>query len=227
MRASLASTGALVFCAVLAFAWLASPAEPIGTERPRYTPIPRVEESELEPPRRPRRIVGMFIIPIAGMDLPRAEELLPSAARDYRAGFHEGIDFSAPAGTPVLAAASGVIVRIDHDFTDWRLEERAAALAEARALGATPQTTLDRIRGRQVWVDHGRRIATRYAHLDSVAPLTLGAHVEAGMPIGTVGSSGLPEGGPHLHFEIRVDDGFYGDDVPPTDLARVLSRAFR
>ena len=45
--------------------------------------------------------------------------------------------------------------------------------------------------------------------------------------IGAVGSSGFPEGGPHLHFEIRIGDDFYGDGLPGPQLHYALAAAFR
>lgn len=153
-------------------------------------------------------------------------ELLPGAPREYRSGVHEGIDFPAPAGAPVRAAAAGTIVRIDREYAEWSERERAAALAAAARLGATPSETLDRIRGRQVWIDHGDGIVTRYAHLESVADLGVGDRLEAGAVVGAVGASGLPEGGAHLHFEIRVDDQYLGEDLAPDEILYVLARAF-
>jgi murein DD-endopeptidase MepM/ murein hydrolase activator NlpD len=44
--------------------------------------------------------------------------------------------------------------------------------------------------------------------------------------IGTVGSSGFEEGGPHLHFEIRVGDDYLGDWLDGDELVRVISRPF-
>jgi len=68
---------------------------------------------------------------------------------------------------------------------------------------------------------------TRYAHLQSTEPLREGDAVTQGQVIGTAGSSGYTEGGPHLHFEIRVDDDFYGDGLPIVELRYVISAAFR
>jgi murein DD-endopeptidase MepM/ murein hydrolase activator NlpD len=159
--------------------------------------------------------------------VPTAEEYLPNSPRDYRAGYHEGIDFPVRAGTPVLAAKAGTIVRADTAFTDWSGDEAQAAFDRALALGYTPVATLDRVRGRQVWIDHGQGIVTRYAHLQSVAALGVGDIVTQGQLIGAVGSSGLPEGGPHLHFELRVGEDFYGDGLPLPQLRYAISAAFR
>ncbi|MCA0401174.1 MAG: peptidoglycan DD-metalloendopeptidase family protein [Proteobacteria bacterium] len=89
---------------------------------------------------------------------------------------HSGIDFRAPAGTPVRAIAAGRIVEAGH------------------AGGY----------GRMVEIDHGYGITTRYAHL-SVVSVTEGEKIEKGAIIGQVGSTGRSTG-PHLHYEVRLDD---------------------
>ncbi len=171
------------------------------------------------------RIRGL-IVPIEGATLPTDDELLPNAERAYRAGWHEGIDFPARAGTPVRAVAAGVIVRIDRDFTDWAPEGEQAALDEALRLGYTPSATLDLIRGRQVWIDHGDGILSRYAHLSAVVQLSIGDPVAAGTVIGAVGSSGYPEGGPHLHLEIRIGSSYLGDGLTGDALHAAIQAAF-
>lgn len=167
-----------------------------------------------------------LLIPIDGAEIPTAPELLPNSPREYRAGWHEGIDFAAERGTPVRAAGAGIVVRVDLDFVDWDPAALNAALDASIALGYTPDETLDRIRGRQVWIDHGRRIVTRYAHLDAVADLRVGESVTRGQVIGTVGSSGFEEGGPHLHFEVRVGDDYLGDYLEGDALVRAITRSF-
>ena len=169
---------------------------------------------------------------IVGFELPVAEPLvidamlLPGAPRAYRAGIHEGIDFRAPYGMPVHAARDGVVVRVDAAYVEWPYAERAAALAAAvRDGGASPEI-LDRIRGRQVWIDHGDGVVTRYAHLSRLSELHVGQRVAAGEVIGAVGASGYPEGGPHLHFEIRVGDGYLGEALSAEDVAYLVKRAF-
>lgn len=175
---------------------------------------------------RTRRTVSGLAIPIADATLPTDPELLPNAARDFRGGWHEGIDFPAERGTEVRAVAAGTVVRIDHAFDDWSEAEKETALADAVLLGYTPSATLDRIRGRQMWVDHGRGVISRYAHLEGVADLALGAATERGQVIGFVGSSGYPEGGPHLHLEIRMGTSYLGDGLSPEELLAAIAAAF-
>jgi murein DD-endopeptidase MepM/ murein hydrolase activator NlpD len=189
------------------------PADPAGRDDPAVM-------------RRPR-VVRELLVPIAGRAIPTDPLLLPNSQRAYRAGVHEGIDLAAAPGTPVLAAADGVIVRIDHDFSDVPTAQRDAALFAARKLGYTPEATLDLVRGRQVWIDHGHGVVTRYCHLSSVGALPVGAVVHAGEQIGSVGSSGLPEGGPHLHFEVRLGDDYLGDGLDGPALLRTIDLAFR
>lgn len=237
MGARIALAGTLSFALILGLA----AAVPLGTPkvegsavpspRPTFTAPPLVDAGPADPGvRRGSRAetrIRPLRVPIAGREVPSESELLPGTARDHRAGSHEGIDFPADAGTPVIAAGDGLVVRADRAFTDWTDEERNAALAEAVGLGRTPERTLDLIRGRQVWIDHGRGIVTRYAHLESVGPVSVGDHVRAGDLIGTVGSSGYPEGGPHLHFEIRIGESYLGYGLTPAELARALRKTFR
>lgn len=90
---------------------------------------------------------------------------------------HEGIDYGAPAGTPVEATASGVVTR--------------AGFAGGY--------------GRIVELRHAGGIRTRYAHLSAIGPgIRPGARVNQGAVIGKVGSSGLATG-PHLHYEFVLN----------------------
>jgi murein DD-endopeptidase MepM/ murein hydrolase activator NlpD len=201
------------------------------TPRPFHTALPAIATVAPDVGERlaraDARLARRFILPIADAEIPVEPELLPGAPRDYRSGIHEGMDFPAPEGTPVRAAAGGRVVRIDSTYAEWSAEEQSAALAEAIRLGHTPTATLDRIRGRQVWIDHGAGITTRYAHLSAVEPLAVGQRVEAGAAIGRVGSSGYPQGGPHLHLEVRLGDAFYADGLEGDALTRAIARLFR
>jgi hypothetical protein len=89
---------------------------------------------------------------------------------------HEGVDFVADIGTPIIAAAAGVVT----------------------AAGYHPQY------GNMVEIDHGRDLSTRYAHASKVS-VTPGVVVRRGQKIAEVGTTGRSTG-PHLHFEVRVKD---------------------
>ncbi|MBF0356221.1 MAG: M23 family metallopeptidase [Alphaproteobacteria bacterium] len=88
---------------------------------------------------------------------------------------HSGVDLAAPTGTPVIAAADGVVMLAEPD------------------LFYTGQTLL---------IDHGLGVNTVYAHLSAllVAP---GSHVVKGQEIGKVGATGRVTGA-HLHWGLSV-----------------------
>jgi len=241
MRIPLALGGTVLFAAV-ALAATGAPAPaivtaapaaaaPLATADPAVTARmdPVAERGRLASwDREGRSLVavrGLFL-PIDGVALPTDTELLPNAPRAFRAGWHEGIDFPAAAGTAVRAVAAGVIVRVDHDYLEWDRESENIALSDAVRLGYTPASTLDRIRGRQVWIDHGHGVVTRYAHLATVADLVVGGAVDAGAIIGSVGSSGYPDGGPHLHLEVRVGSSYLGDGLGGDGLLAAITAAF-
>jgi murein DD-endopeptidase MepM/ murein hydrolase activator NlpD len=160
-----------------------------------------------------------------GYDIPDDPDLLPGSARDYRGGYHEGIDFPLSQDMPVAAAKGGKIIRIDSEYVEWSVEEQINGEDVGFKLGFTPEAILDKLRGRQVWIDQGHGIVTRYAHLSSVELFSVGSIVEQGAIIGRVGNSGT-KAGPHLHIEIRVRDGYLGDGLSGVELLRVLRRAF-
>ncbi len=89
-------------------------------------------------------------------------------------GFHEGLDYGAPTGTPVYAAAGGRVV-----------------LAEPLA-----------VRGNAVIVDHGMGVVSGYWHLSRINA-EAGQFVRQGDLLGWVGTTGLSTG-PHLHWEVRI-----------------------
>jgi murein DD-endopeptidase MepM/ murein hydrolase activator NlpD len=91
-----------------------------------------------------------------------------------QAALHTGLDFPAEAGSPVMAAAGGVVLHTD----------------------THPAY------GLQVEVDHGNGLATRYAHASKVL-VKPGDLVRRGQVLAEVGTSGRSTG-PHLHFEVLV-----------------------
>jgi murein DD-endopeptidase MepM/ murein hydrolase activator NlpD len=86
------------------------------------------------------------------------------------------MDFRAPTGVAVRAAAAGTVIQ-----ADWN--------------GGY---------GRMVEVRHANGWTSRYAHLSQLS-VSVGQTIEKGDKIGEVGSSGRSTG-PHLHFEVRNDD---------------------
>lgn len=117
--------------------------------------------------------------------------------------FHKGIDYAAPEGTRVRAAASGVV-----EFRGWHGNY-----------------------GRLVILRHAPGTETRYAHLSRIAAdLHDGSRVHTGQVIGFVGSSGLSTG-PHLYFELwehgtRVDPLATAGLNLPVRLSGSVLRAF-
>jgi murein DD-endopeptidase MepM/ murein hydrolase activator NlpD len=159
-----------------------------------------------------------FIIPIRGARLPDRDAIYPGARRAYRYGVHQGMDFfsqdvGAPVrvGTPVHVVADGIVIRADIHYQEMTYEQAMALLDEANALHVTPPETLNKLGGRQVWVQHGDGVITKYLHLNAIKPgIEVGKEVKQGDIIGAVGLSGTPDGilgrtqYAHLHFEIRL-----------------------
>lgn len=176
--------------------------------------------------------------PIAGAKITSANSQLPGAPRTYRNGIHQGVDFYAWStgadirmGTAVLAAADGVIIRIDHDYVEMNKADRDSLLQAAKNEADTPDETLDKLNGRQVWIMHEGGIITRYTHLASVAEsLRVGDRVQAGQVIAGVGNSGTNDGalqtqnGAHLDFQIFINYEPWFKGVSIKDTRVVLER---
>ena len=116
---------------------------------------------------------GVLSVPIPGAPItsgfgPRVHPIYG----DVR--MHTGIDFGASMGTPIRAAADGIVV-------------------SAGPFGGYGNATV---------IDHGNGLATMYAHQSQII-VSAGQRVSRGQVIGYVGSTGFSTG-PHLHFEVRV-----------------------
>lgn len=179
-----------------------------------------------------------FTMPIEGACFPSNDWLMPNSAREYRNGVSEGVDFYfgdscvvIERGTPVLAAYEGVVVRADHDYADLLLSQITELTEQIEADGTATPETLDRYRGRQVWLDHGNGIVTRYCHLNSIsAEIAPGLRVVQGQVLGGVGETGTPESvtAPgtelHLHWEVRIGDSFLGEGLEPSEVREVYAQ---
>lgn len=89
---------------------------------------------------------------------------------------HQGVDFGASTGTPVMAAGNGVV-----SYTGWHGGH-----------------------GNTVILTHQNGLQTLYGHLSAYAHgLRPGMHVAQGQVIAAVGSTGLSTG-PHLHYEVHI-----------------------
>jgi murein DD-endopeptidase MepM/ murein hydrolase activator NlpD len=111
-----------------------------------------------------------------------ANVLMMSSGFGYRhdpftgaGAMHAGLDFKGPQGTPILAAAPGVVTH------------------------AGPQSGY----GNTIEIDHGQGIMTRYAHMSGFTA-RVGDTVAAGQQVGRMGSTGRSTG-THLHFEVRLN----------------------
>lgn len=222
-------------------------AEP-DTPLPTETPVPTVAPTSTPQPTAappitlaplPVRLTG-FSVPIKGACIPNSDALMPNAPRDYRAGVHEGLDFyngyvCAPVakGSPVVAAKRGTVIRADVNYTNPSVEELATILDQQQTQGYTDPEAFDKLRGRQVWIDHGDGVITRYCHLSDVAAgIRPGVTVEAGQLIAYVGNTGILEGAQdpnaeiHLHFELRDGSGFVGQGMAPAAVRQLYTRIF-
>jgi len=205
-----------------------------GTVAPiPFTPVPVISDLDADDLRG-------FTFPIEDACLPSRDEVMPNAPRPYRSGTSEGVDFyhgdvctEVRRGIPVRAMFAGVVIRADHDYDEITEAAANAYTARAKAQGFTDEQALEAFRGRQLWIDHGNGIVTRYASLGSIEPsIAVGVAVRAGDSIGGVGESGSPEATTapgtqiHLHIELRVDGGFLGQQLPPDEVRLLYQRLF-
>ncbi|MEJ0002635.1 MAG: M23 family metallopeptidase [Pararobbsia sp.] len=120
---------------------------------------------------------AMFIEPLAHASVTSSFGMRRHPLSGSREA-HTGVDLAAPRGTPVSAAADGIV-----EFAGWRSGY-----------------------GNLVVLRHAGNYRTYYAHLSSFAPGLRGvAAIQQGGMVGRVGSTGWATGA-HLHFEVRHDN---------------------
>ena len=154
------------------------PLELLSTDRDGSTD-PRFERLGLSLARMEALERGLQGIPQV---LPASLSMISSGfgyRRDPFTGhgaMHAGLDFRGPVGSPIYAAANGRI-----SFA-------------GRKAGY----------GNGIEISHGNGLVTRYAHMSKFRA-TVGQQVAAGDVIGAIGNTGRSTG-PHLHFEVRIND---------------------
>jgi len=116
--------------------------------------------------------------------------------------FHDGLDFSAPSGTEIYAAADGVIEKAKKSRYGY---------------------------GNTIVINHGYGYKTVYAHMSSFA-VRRGKKVKRGQLIGYVGNSGLSTA-PHLHYEVQRNGRkvnpiyYFFNDLSPQDYEEIITNA--
>jgi murein DD-endopeptidase MepM/ murein hydrolase activator NlpD len=124
------------------------------------------------------------------IQLPANDRIDPSyrygSTADGTRDPHHGVEFPDPSGTPVYAAAEGVVISAGPDqaaiYSPWQ-----------------------NFYGNLVVIEHASKLFTLYAHLSKVTVLA-GQNVRAGDKVGEVGRTGVAIGS-HLHFEVRQGNG--------------------
>jgi murein DD-endopeptidase MepM/ murein hydrolase activator NlpD len=139
------------------------------------------------PPQRPKP--NRWVHPLGGPEraLPLKRSRKFGAHRPFRrppecrAG-HCGVDLGSTRGDPVFAIHDGIVERIERDETK------------------------DLKSGRYVRIGHqAGKVVSRYIHLDSIREdLHEGDRVSSGEQIGRLGSTGIFNSGPHLHFSLSL-----------------------
>ncbi|MDE1970334.1 MAG: peptidoglycan DD-metalloendopeptidase family protein [Patescibacteria group bacterium] len=132
---------------------------------------------------------GYFSNPVPGAPQTQGYGANSFAERAYRTGFHNGVDFGVSVGTPVYAAADGVVMATGYNGLHYQY-------------------------GRYVLIKHANNLATLYAHLSRNNIVSAGDVVTRGEVIGYSGSTGYATG-PHLHFGVYWAPSIELRRIPP------------
>ncbi|MGX2993535.1 M23 family metallopeptidase [Streptomyces sp. JNUCC 64] len=170
-----------------------APAAPKTATAPKTAAAPKAEQPRAAAPAAPKAVpVTAQAVPAAtatasGFTLPVATGVgtpYRASGSMWSSGYHTGVDFSVPAGTPLKAVGPGTVV--------------SAGWAGAY--------------GNQVIIQHADGRYSQYAHLSQLG-VAAGQSVTGGQQIGLAGSTGNSTG-PHLHFEIRTSPAYGSDIDP-------------
>lgn len=115
------------------------------------------------------------------------------------AKFHEGIDFTAPVGTPIHATGDGMVVKVERERGGY---------------------------GNSIIISHGFSYETRYAHLSKIN-VQRGQVIKRGQVIGLVGNTGKSTA-PHLHYEVHKNGtpinpiNYFFNDITPDEYQKMI-----
>jgi murein DD-endopeptidase MepM/ murein hydrolase activator NlpD len=115
---------------------------------------------------------------------------------------HEGLDFTAPPGTPIQSTGNGRVIKVENKSSGY---------------------------GRHVIIDHGFGYQTLYAHMKEIK-IRQGTIVKKGQLIGTVGNTGTSTA-PHCHYEVRYNKRpvnpihYCMDDLSPQEYQELVEKA--
>lgn len=179
--------------------------------------------------------------PLKGVKPDLYPSHVPGAKRSYRGGFHEGLDwYSYSTGavineqTPVYAMGEGNVVRVDHEYTGYKsVQERERDLQICQLHGKTPLYILDKLRGRQVWIQYENGVQARFAHLSTIASeLQVGSKVDQNTLVGFVGNSGtsgeVNKDGTelHLHVDLLVRGRLFWEGFTKEEVTNIIQAVF-
>jgi murein DD-endopeptidase MepM/ murein hydrolase activator NlpD len=133
----------------------------------------------------PASVPGLLLLPVSNSFLTQKHGATNFAQKAYAGKWHNGIDLAAPIGTPIMAAADGIVVGVEN-------QDRYCFK------GAY---------GKYVAIRHYNGLTTIYAHM-SLYIVKEGQQVKRGEIIGYVGQTGYATG-PHLHFGVYDSETFY------------------
>jgi len=141
---------------------------------------------EIDPSALPKSGSGVLKWPLNGIKITQYFGNTAFATANpviYNGGGHNGIDFRAAIGTPIMASKEGVVAGV----------------------GNTDQSCSGVSYGKWVLIKHPNNLSTLYAHL-SIIKVSGGQQVETGQLVGYSGDTGYATG-PHLHFGVFASEG--------------------
>src|SRR3989338_1412214 len=160
---------------------------------------------EIDPSALPKAGSGVLKWPLASVKITQYFGNTKFATANpivYNGGGHNGIDFRAAIGTPIMASKEGVVAGV----------------------GNTDQSCNGVSYGKWALIKHTNNLSTLYAHL-SIIKVSGGQQVETGQLVGYSGDTGYADG-PHLHFEVYASEGvevkYYKSKICGTNMLRPM-----